>query len=255
MQDMQCTIHRFQGYTGYVLAGGKPGTTHELLAVRHSASVTPWADPDVHLHLASEEYYVLLQGSLLLLVAGQLVSLRPNEILMVRPGVPHAIVEGTGLIEHFGFRAPAVGDRQIVGEKPQQLPARAEEAKRELCCDWGFRIPLGEVKNQNCWLVGFGTARFPSSHLILAYLSFPTFESANAGIGTRHRLHLHQESWEYYLVLEGCKTLQIEDGLVEINAGEMVEVLPGVKHTLVSRQAPYRGFTLRVPALSDKVEF
>jgi len=56
-------------------------------------------------------------------------------------------------------------------------------------------------------------------------------------------------------VLKGTKTLRIEDELVEIEAGEMLDVPPQVKHTLHSRQAPYEGFTLRVPvALDDKVE-
>ncbi|MBU1878522.1 MAG: cupin domain-containing protein, partial [Chloroflexi bacterium] len=84
---------------------------------------------------------------------------------------------------------------------------------------------------------------------------FPTEEEANAGLGTRHRLHLHARSWEYYVVLQGTKTLRIEDELVTMQPGEMVEVPPGVRHTLHSRQAPYRGLTFRVPILPDKVEF
>jgi mannose-6-phosphate isomerase-like protein (cupin superfamily) len=90
--------------------------------------------------------------------------------------------------------------------------------------------------------------------LVLAYLDFPTAEAANAGIGTRHRLHLHQKSWEYYVVLQGAKTLQVEDKTITVSAGEILEIPPQVKHMLSGRQAPYRGFTLRVPALDDKVE-
>jgi len=86
-------------------------------------------------------------------------------------------------------------------------------------------------------------------------MNFPTTEAASAGIGTRHRLHLHQRSWEYYAVLKGTKTLRIEDELVEVKAGEILEVPPQVRHTLFGRQAPYVGFTCRVPGeLDDKIE-
>ena len=247
--------YRFQGYSGYLVA--PPEASHELVTIRHSARVTPWADPDVHVHQSSEEFYILLRGELGLLVAGVLVTLKPMEVLMVKPRVPHAIVQGMGSIEHFGLRAPAPSDRQAVGKPPAELPPASMEESRELRCDWGYRIPLQEERNRNCWLIGYGSARFTSSHLILAYLDFPTAEAANAGIGSRHRLHLHQASWEYYVVLEGTKTLRVEDELVTIKAGELLEVPPGVRHTLHGRQAPYRGFTLRVPILDydDKVEY
>ena len=116
-------------------------------------------------------------------------------------------------------------------------------------------MSLTDPRNQDCWLVGLGQARFRSAHLSLAYLDFRTHEEANAGLGTRHRLHLHRESWEYYVVLEGTKTLRVEDQELTLQPGELLEVPPGVKHTLNSRQAPYKGFTFRVPVLDDKVEY
>ena len=243
----------FQGHSRYIIT--PPSTAHEWVAVRHTAWVTPWVDPGVHIHERSEEYYLLLQGELRFVVADSLVTLKPQEILMVRPQVPHAIVGGQGRIEHFGIRAPAPDDKQTIGEIPSELPPLSEENERELRRDWGYRIPLEDVRNRNGWLIGVGSARFPSSHLIFAYLDFPTVEAANAGIGTRHRLHLHERSWEYYAVLEGTKTLRIEDETVTIEAGEMLEVPPQVKHTLYGRQAPYRGFTFRVPVADDKVEY
>jgi mannose-6-phosphate isomerase-like protein (cupin superfamily) len=209
----------------------------------------------MHSHEQAEEYYLLVRGELDLLVAGTLVTLKPWEMLMVRPQVPHAVVAGAGLIEHFGIRAPASRDKVDAGEIPQSLPVATQPQDRELRCDWGCRVPLQAARNQNCWLFGFGSARFPSAQLTFAYLSFPTAESANAGIGTRHRLHLHTDSWEYYVVLEGTKTLQVGDELVEIMPGEILEVPSLVKHTLRARLAPYKGVTIRVPGgLDDKVD-
>jgi len=247
------TRYAFQDFSGYLVS--PDNTTHELVAVRHSALVTPWADFDLHAHQLSEEYYLLLHGQLWFCVANEIVTLKPNEMLMVKPKVPHAIAHGEGLIEHFGFRAPLSNDRQSLGPLPDHLPSTTDDEPRELRREWGYRIPLHDAHNHNCWVIGLDAARFQSPHFLFAYLDFPTHEAANADLGTRHRLHLHRESWEYYVALSGTRTLQIEDEEVILQPGEMLEVSPGVKHTLSHRQAPYRGFTFRVPLRDDKEEY
>jgi mannose-6-phosphate isomerase-like protein (cupin superfamily) len=207
------------------------------------------------MHKDSEEYYILLQGELRFVVAGVAIGLRAREILMVQPRVPHAVLGGKGPIEHFGLRAPALEDKQPVGELDEDLPSATEGRGRELREKWGCRIPLETAENRNCWLIGAGRARFRSCHLILAYLDFRTTEAANAGIGTRHRLHFHEKSWEYYAVFKGTKILRIEDEIVTVEAGDILEVPPHVRHTLHGRHAPYEGFTFRVPVeLDDKVD-
>jgi mannose-6-phosphate isomerase-like protein (cupin superfamily) len=225
-----------------------------LVALGHTALVAPWSDPVVHRHRESEETYLLLQGELRVQVGDDVIGLRPREALMVRPHVPHAVVRGTGPIEHFGLRAPASEDKEIVGQRLSGRPPSASKSGRELREAWGYRIPLHAAANQNCWLLGAGEARFRSAHLILAYLRFPTTGAANEGIGTRHRLHYHEDCWEYYVVLEGSKTLQVEDELVRIQAGELLEVRPRTRHGIRARGAPYEGVTFRVPVrLDDKV--
>jgi mannose-6-phosphate isomerase-like protein (cupin superfamily) len=103
--------------------------------------------------------------------------------------------------------------------------------------------------------LGIRQAKFYTPHIALAWLVYQTKKAATAGLGTRHRLHLHEQSWEYYVVIRGEKVLQIEEELVRIKAGELVEIPPGVKHCLADRTAPFVGFTFRAPILEDKVEF
>lgn len=243
----------FREFSGYLLH--PEWCEHGLLSIRHSAQVEPWRDGDLHFHQASEEYYLLLQGQLLIFLDGWALDLRAGEMLLVKPGVAHAVLGGAGRIEHFGFRAPARNDRSSLGPPPTSIPSVLYADQRELAGDWGCRVDLHQPANQNCWLFGLGKARFHSSDFLFANLNFPTMSEANAGLGTRHRLHLHAHSWEYYAVLEGTKTLQVEAEEVTLQPGELLVVPPGVRHALLRRQAPYRGFTFRVPLLEDKVEF
>lgn len=241
-------------HSGYLLAPWISGVPHELVAIRHSASVPPWADRDIHLHRDAEEYYIVLQGELQLLVDGSILTLQPHELLMVRPQVPHAMVAGRGPIEHFVLRFPGVDDRQTVGEIPDRLSPVVGEAERELESDWGCRVPLAEARYQNCWLFGVGRARFPSQYMCMAYLRFPDDDSVGADKHP-HRLHLHERSWEYYAVLTGARVLRVGGESVEIGAGEILEVPPRVKHVLHATRTPFEGFTFRVPRLDDKVTF
>ena len=183
---MLFATYTFQGQSRYIVPG-ESAAAHGLVAVRHSALVAPWADPGVHVHEQSEEYYLLLQGQLRFWVAESVLTLQPNEMLMVRPGLPHAIVGGQGLIEHFGFRAPAPKDKHIEGSIPPQLPQPTQENERELRQDWGYRIPLYDRRNRNCWLIGLGGARFHSP-------AFPAGVPRLSDIRSGQRRHRHTSS-------------------------------------------------------------
>lgn len=246
--------YTFQGYTGYIVAPWIPGVGHQHATIRHSAGVTPWTDRDTHLHTDSEEYYFVFQGELRLLVDGTVLTLKPYEVLMVKPGVTHAVVGGTGPIEHFVLRMPAAEDRQTVGGIAVDVPIVADGGERTLRAQWGCRVPLAEAQYQNCWLFGVDQARFHSDVMSLAYVHFDTMESLSMDRHP-HRLHLHRASWEYYTVLRGTRMLCIEDELVQVRAGEVLEVPPQIKHVLHGTETPFEGVEFRVPRLNDKVEF
>ena len=128
--------YTFQGNSGYLV-------NQALIGLGHTALVKPWSDSHVHKHELSEEYYFLRKGILTFLVLDLLITLQPNEILMVKPNVPHAIVSGKGEIEHFGIRVPSASDKQILGQLPQETPIIYEE-ERFIADEWGYRIPLNE---------------------------------------------------------------------------------------------------------------
>ena len=156
------SILNFQDATGYVLRNPQ-----KLIAFGHTASIDPWCDPNVHLHTHSEEYFFLRKGELRFSIDDFQLILHANEILMVYPGVPHAILGGTGRIEHFGIRTPDRDDKQIVGELKQDLPF-LDESQRLISGEWGHRIPLDLPQHKNCWLIGsFGISgswwRLPTS--------------------------------------------------------------------------------------------
>lgn len=246
----------FSDHTGYIVAPWLPNVLHDAAAIRHSAFVDPWRDEDVHFHENSEEFYFLRHGKLWLLINDFLVDLEPHEFLQVKAKVPHAVVKGEGKIEHLLIRTPAINDRQTVQKVPEKLPQAARAQERELRQAWGCRVSVNVAANQNCWLFGFGQASFPSSQLCLAYIDHPTQNDADAYKHTyRHCLHLHQNSWEYYTVLSGAKTLQVADAYVTVRAGEILEVPPNVKHMFHQLEAPFAGFTFRTPLAEDKVEF
>jgi mannose-6-phosphate isomerase-like protein (cupin superfamily) len=242
----------FQDRSGYII--GPENTTHGLLALGHSVMARPWSDPGLHVHTAAEEFYYVRRGEVWVSVGGERLTVRANEILMVRPGVAHGVLGGAAPIEHFGIRAPTTPDKQPV--VAEATPAIAgQDGTRDLRRPWGCRAALSAAQHHNRWLFGQGAAQFEARRLALAYLNFTTPEAANAELETRHRLHFHERSWEYYAVLQGRKTLRVDDELVAIEAGEILEVPPGVKHALHHRTAPFEGFTIRVPVeLHDKVE-
>lgn len=65
--------------------------------------------------------------------------------------------------------------------------------------------------------------------------------------------HLHRESDEAYLVLEGALMLSVGDEVHRIVAGEICFVAAGVVHAIVEVDTPYSGFVIRAPAVDDKV--
>ena len=120
----------FTGRSGGIVDQRVEPVPHSLLVLGHTSSIPPWSDPNIHIHQHSEEFYLLLHGELEFYIAGARLTLQPHELLVVLPGVPHAVIGGRGRIEHFGIRAPSVNDKQVVSEIPVWIPS-VDESDRE----------------------------------------------------------------------------------------------------------------------------
>lgn len=250
MKQKPYAKYLFHGRSGYILQPS-PGHENEMIALGHTANLAPWSDPDIHMHTISYEYYFLRRGSLFFLVNELALSLHGPELLALKPGVPHAIIGGEGPIEHFGIRAPGRRDKRVVAALPASYPAFSLEESRQLTFPWGYRIPLSDGRYQNNWCLGVDQALFHSPPMGLAYLNFPTVEAARID-EKRNQRHLHHESWEYYVVLNGRKTIQIAAETVTVTPGEICIISPNTSHQVVHRDAPYLGFTIRAPLKPDK---
>jgi mannose-6-phosphate isomerase-like protein (cupin superfamily) len=229
---------------------------HRFISINYNTIVPPWVSLGVYANESSEEIYYLLQGKLWVLVGGLVISLMPQELLLVKPQVPHAIVKSRGTTKIFGIRTPARNDNHFISKIPDKYPPVNEEKVRELRRDWGYRIQVSKNRKRNFPLIGIGDAQFYSPYIVLTYQNFPTVRAENPELSKQSSvLHLHKESWEYYLTIKGSKILQVENEILEIRSGEIIEVPPQAQHNVIDLETPYQGLVFRSPILPDKVEY
>jgi len=66
-------------------------------------------------------------------------------------------------------------------------------------------------------------------------------------------LHIHEASKEFYIILKGGLTLRVGEESVEMGSHQMLVVDEGVPHTIEEYNLPIEFFTIRAPAIEDKV--
>lgn len=67
---------------------------------------------------------------------------------------------------------------------------------------------------------------------------------ANRGID---EWHLHEQMYEIYLVARGSSTAVVEDQTVTLQAGDMLVVEPGERHTFCDSSDDYLHFVIHTP--------
>ncbi len=87
------------------------GFQSERLQIWYNNTDQPWADPGPHMHLDSDECFILLRGSMVVEVEGERTTIGPREFCCFPVGVCHRVVEVHPPVESLMIRAPSIEDK------------------------------------------------------------------------------------------------------------------------------------------------
>lgn len=73
----------------------------------------------MHMHAVGDEAYLVLDGSITLLIEDEQVAVGPGEICLVPAGTFHALTEVTPPYRGFVIRSPAIDDKV---SRPYDVP-------------------------------------------------------------------------------------------------------------------------------------
>jgi len=90
------------------------GFKSEKLQIWYNNTFEPWQDSMPHLHLESDECFVVLRGMLIVEVEGERFTIGPREFCCFPRGVYHSVVEVKPPVESLMIRAPSVDDKLYV---------------------------------------------------------------------------------------------------------------------------------------------
>jgi mannose-6-phosphate isomerase-like protein (cupin superfamily) len=101
-----------------VVAGPSPPTSDgfrsERVQVLHWYVDHEFSDPGPHLHEASDEVYVVLDGSIDVQVENDTIRVGPDEALVVGAGVVHSLVAVQHPARGLSIRGPSIADKRLV---------------------------------------------------------------------------------------------------------------------------------------------
>jgi mannose-6-phosphate isomerase-like protein (cupin superfamily) len=100
-----------------VIAGPRPpsddGFCSDRLQVLHWRVDEPFGDDGTHLHRASDEVYVVLEGAIDLEIDGSRITVAAGEAVTVGAGVSHALVAVQYPARGLTIRGPAIDDKVV----------------------------------------------------------------------------------------------------------------------------------------------
>jgi len=101
-----------------VLAGPNPtegvGFVSPHIQLLSNDTPISWSDPSPHLHLASDEMFVVLEGTVVFMVDGQEVAVSAGEFCGFPASVVHSVVRAEPPVKCFVIRAPAILDKEYL---------------------------------------------------------------------------------------------------------------------------------------------
>lgn len=116
MTDIRRFHHACLPEFSTLLSGREPkddqiGWRSERLQVWFNNTQNEWVDPAPHAHRASDEIFVVLEGTLIVEVEGRRVSVGPGEFCCFPDGLAHQIVETHGPLRTLMLRSPSIEDK------------------------------------------------------------------------------------------------------------------------------------------------
>ena len=97
----------------------------DFMSMRYNETEKGWteADPYLHYHKEAEEYYISLEGSLIVQIDNSFIKLEPHQLLKVNPKVPHGVVNVETPFRGFTIRVPSsIGDKIVLKNKRLSKP-------------------------------------------------------------------------------------------------------------------------------------
>ncbi len=104
-----------------LLAGREPpneiGFRSDRLQIWYNNTNTPWQDDGLHAHLESDECFIVLKGTLIVMLEdNKRIRIAAEEFCCFPIGIYHAVVDVETPAETLMIRAPSVSDKVLQGK-------------------------------------------------------------------------------------------------------------------------------------------
>ena len=108
--------HRHLPDHSSLLAGQRPeewdvAWRSDRLQIWFNNTELGWQDDGSHAHAASDEIFIVLEGTVVIEVDGARVEIGPGEFCCFPQGLAHSVVETRPPLRTFMLRAPSIDDK------------------------------------------------------------------------------------------------------------------------------------------------
>jgi mannose-6-phosphate isomerase-like protein (cupin superfamily) len=226
---------------GYVIGDSLPASSPEYsrhLDVGFNRQHIGWHDEAPHLHSSSDEFYIVLDGAIDLLVCESVMPVEAGHLLGIRAGTPHQIVSVKPPIENFLIRVPGGGEDKV------HLPYMTADPQADVELPPVISLNL----HQSFEAYPIGACLPPSHPNYTPHLDFTCVWGVEPSDEWRdERLHVHTFREEYYFVLKGRLDFEVNGAILPVSAGQILGVRPGVEHRVAGGRGPADVLFVRVP--------
>jgi mannose-6-phosphate isomerase-like protein (cupin superfamily) len=234
---------------GYVIGARLPESDpaySPFLDVGFNRLSSSWKDALPHLHTDSEEYFILLNGRIDILIGDQCFKINRHHLLGVHANMPHQIIGGEAPIENFLIRVPGNGADKVTADSIDGFQEKSMAFNDQV-------IQIDLKKSHQDYLLG--TCLPVTDPNYSSLLDFTCVWDADPEIEWHNEeLHYHSQREEYYFVLGGRLNFEIDDSLVSLSAGQILGVRPGTVHRVIGGEGLVDVLFVRVPGgRGDKI--